>query len=419
MSAAQKYTIAREVSRLGCHVIDLCFPTVAVSEREVLRLAYEGKRNGELRDDLEILVMCRASRRDIDATVEIIEASGFSAGDITFLIFTSASGLHVKYKLGETLLRRERVDVREGLDLPVEFFHEANKRMVAEAIGYAQERGVSRVEFGTEDASRTPLESLLDLVRTAVEGGAFRYVFPDTTGSLTPESTRLYCSALTAAFPQIERVSHFHDDFGLATANTITAALHGFTTMTTTLNGLGERAGNAPLHAVVAALRYLYGLEIPGFRYDLLGAVKNTVERITGIPVEAKEPVIGRNVFAHESGIHAHGVEIHRSMYEPIPFQEVGGEGRFVYGKHSGSGCVASLLSRRQDELGREVDRELVLAVLARIKALRESRISSRETERVIEEYYANLDRLGVHEDEVVRIARSILEVERRQDEVA
>lgn len=414
MAAQQKYRLARELSDLGCHIVDLCFPTVSASEGELLRLTREGRRRGEIREDMEILVMCRASRKDVDQTLRILGESGFAPGEITFLIFTSLSSLHVKYKLGPMLLKREGLDPEELRETPVEFFLDANRRMLADAIRYARERGVRRVEFGGEDASRTPVGQIVDLTRDAVAAGACRYVFADTTGSLTPEATRYYCGALTAAFPDIERVTHFHDDFGLATANTIAGVLNGFTTFTTTLNGIGERAGNASLHSVVVALKYLYGLEIPGFRYDRLHEVKRMVEECTGVAVHPKEPVIGRNVYTHESGIHTHGVGIHRSMYEPIPYEEVGGTARFLYGKHSGTANLASLLERHQDEIEEEITGGLVLEVLEEIKDRRESLIDQAKTAELVRSYYANLDLLGFNEDQVVLVARDL--VRRKRD---
>ncbi|HZF09384.1 MAG TPA: hypothetical protein VFE33_11390 [Thermoanaerobaculia bacterium] len=408
LSPKQKYLIAQEVSRLGCHVVDLCFPTVSPSEHELLRLVCEGRRKGEIRKDLEILVMCRANPRDVDSTIDIVTRAGMSLDEVTFLLFTSGSGLHVKYKLGPMLLKREGLEAADVGDLPLSFFHAANRKMIDEVTRYAVDRGVTRIEFGVEDASRTPLDLLIDVARAAIDAGARRYVFADTTGSLTPEATRYYCSGLTAAFPGIERATHFHDDFGLATINTITGILSGFNVFTTTINGLGERAGNAPLHCVVAALKYLYGLEIPGFHYERLQVAKQLVENLTGIPVQAKEPVIGRNVYSHESGIHTHGVGIFRCMYEPIPYEEVGGNTRFVYGKHSGSASLLTLLRERQQEIGCPVDSEFAREVLEAIKELRNAVGAELEPSSFIRQYYENLDRLGLSEEEVVALAQTV-----------
>ena len=238
ISPEQKYVIARELSAIGCHIIDMGFPAVSATERQALQLVLRGKHKGEVRDDLEILVMCRANPGDIDTTIETIEELGFDASEVTFLIFTSASNLHCKYKLGPMLMERQGIDPRELLETELQFFHESNKKMVEDAILYARSRGITSVEFGTEDASRTPIDQLVDLVRVAVKAGAKRYIFPDTTGSLTPESTRLYCQTLTQAFPQIDRVSHFHNDFDLATINSITGVLSGFYIISTSVNGI-------------------------------------------------------------------------------------------------------------------------------------------------------------------------------------
>jgi len=410
LSPGQKYRLAEELSAIGCHVLDLCFPVTSEEEHELLRLTAEGKRQGKIRQDLEISVMCRAHERDIDATIDVIRRSGFELDEIVFLIFTSSSPLHVKYKLGRMLLKREGVNPDELFDAPLSFFHQANQRLVREMIGYARQKGVSKIEFGGEDSSRTPLPMLVDMARTAIDAGAFRYIFADTTGCLTPEATRYYCGALTEALPEVERVSHFHDDFNLATINTITAALHGFTTMTTTVNGIGERAGNTPMHSVVVALRYLYGLEIPGFQYDRLTWLKRFTEELTGMPVAAKEPVIGRNVFTHESGIHTHGVSISRRMYEVIPAEEVGGVSHFVYGKHTGTTTLVKLLEAHQDELGCELDDALIGAILCEVHEERAERVRRNTTPSFIEAYYRNLDSLGFQDDEVMAIARRVTE---------
>lgn len=414
MSPQQKYKIAKELSALGCHIIDMGFPASSPGERTALQLVLDGKHRGEIREDLEILVMCRATQADIDLTIKTIEKLNFSPSEVTFLIFTSASSLHCKYKLGPMLMKRAGQNPDDLFDTPLEFFHEANKEMISEAISYARSQGVVSIEFGTEDASRTKVEPLIDLVRCAVEAGATRYIFPDTTGSLTPEATRSYCQALTNAFPQIERASHFHNDFDLATINVITGVFHGFTTFSTTINGLGERAGNAPLHSVVASLKYLYGLEIPNFQYDRLWHVKKIVEEITGIPVQAHEPVIGYNVYSHESGIHTHGVNIFRGMYEPIPYEQVGGRARFVYGKHSGSNSLSELLAEHASDIDCEIDHSFTLELLSEIKRLREATTYTNDTAGYVNDYYQNLDKLRMTEDEVVALAKDMA-VERKQ----
>jgi isopropylmalate/homocitrate/citramalate synthase len=405
MSPEQKYRIAEELSILGCHIIDVGFPAVSQSEGKSLQLILDGKHRGRIREGMEVLVMCRATAKDIDMTIAAIEQIGFSPGDVTFLIFTSASPLHIKYKLGPTLLRQAGLPNDHLEETPYSFFHEGNKTMVREAIRYARQRGVGKIESGGEDASRTPIELLIDLAVTAVEAGAERWVFADTTGSLTPEATQIYCQALVQHLPHCELASHFHNDFGLATANVITGVLSGLPIFTTTINGIGERAGNAALHSVVTSLKYLYGLEIPGFRYDRLCHIKKIVEEISGIPVATQEPVVGYNAFSHESGIHTHGISIARQLYEPIPYGDVGGIPRFIYGKHSGLNSVFNLLLLRADEVGGEVSRELALEVLHQIKATRERTAEWSDPAIAIQNFYDNLGRLGLSDDDVIDLA--------------
>lgn len=406
MSPENKYLIAKELSAIGCHIIDLGFPSSAPSELATLQMVLQGKAKGEIREDMEILVMCRANPRDVDTSIETIEKQGFSVNDVTFLIFTASSPLHCKYKLGQTLLKRE--GAREDEDAPLSFFHQANKRMISEVIRYARSRGIARVEFGAEDSSRTPLPQLIDLVQTALEAGAFRYIFADTTGSLTPESTALYCKAIRESFPDVPLGNHFHNDFDLATINVVTAIANGMPIFSTTVNGIGERAGNAPLHSVVACLKYLYGVEIPNFQYDRLWRLKRLVENVTGIPVQAQEPVIGSNVYSHESGIHTHGVSIARCMYEPIPFQEVGGAARMVYGKHSGAHGIKYVLDMHADEIDACIDEEFVSLLLQEVKAFRESTSRKTNTEKYISQYYENLNDLGIAEEELVHMAKQM-----------
>lgn len=408
LTPPQKYEIAKLVSRMGSHIIDMGFPASDASEREALSLVLAGKRKGEIRQDLEILVMCRSNPGDIDHTLNTLRALGAGPDEITFLIFTSASSLHIKYKLGDSFLKRAGKSPDDLLDTPIEWFRAENEKMVQDAIGYAKSQGVTYVEFGSEDASRTPIEQLIKLVKAAVDGGADRYIFPDTTGSLTPEATAYYCDHLAAAFPGLPLVSHFHNDYDLGTINTLTAMHHGMPYFSATINGLGERAGNAPLHAVVTALKLQYGITIPGFHYELLWEARKLVERLTGIPIQVHEPVVGQNVFAHESGIHTHGVLQHPKTYEPIPAELVGGERRFVFGKHSGRNVIRHTLQEAESLLtsrGVVVDEALVEQVLARVKDIRVERAEDGTAAQVIEDLQVGLRKIGMIAEDVVQIA--------------
>src|SRR5256886_7448484 len=149
-----KYELARMLSDIGVHIMDVGFPYVSEGERETLRLVLEGRKRGEVRPDLEVVCMMRSTKGDIDATMQVIDSLGYPRDEVTYFIFTSASDLHVKYKLGKTLLHRDGIPESEWLELPVSYYREANIRMMCEAIAYARSQGATSIEFGGGAGSR-------------------------------------------------------------------------------------------------------------------------------------------------------------------------------------------------------------------------------------------------------------------------
>ena len=201
---------------------------------------------------------------------------------------------------------------------------------------------------------------------------------------------------------------HFHNDFGLGAYNTVRALHHGATVPTCTVNGLGERAGNAPLHTTVMILKELYGITIPGFRYDMLWALRRKVEEYSGLPVGASEPVIGHNVFSHETGIHTAGMTIHPAIYQVIEPESVGGHLRFLFGKHSGAMAIEAVLQRHREELsseGVEVTPALVKLLLDLVKGIREKKALVSQHLDGVRNYYSHLERLGLTEEDLVAYA--------------
>jgi len=412
----QKYELACMLSDAGVHILDMGFPSAAPSERRALELILEGKRRGRIRPDLEITVMCRSNARDIDVTIDALEKLGAQPSDCTFFIFTSGSDLHLKYKIGKTLLALEGRKADEWLDLPVSFYREANIRMSCAAIAHARARGVQAIEFGGEDGSRADVDYLIELAGACYRAGGTRYSFPDTVGFFAPEGVDYYIPKLVAAFPDKPLVVHFHNDFGLGAYNTVRALHHGATVPTVTVNGLGERAGNAPLHTTVMILKELYGITIPGFRYDMLWALRRKVEEYSGLPVAASEPVIGHNVFSHETGIHTAGMTIHPAIYQVIEPESVGGHLRFLFGKHSGAMAIEAVLQRHREELaaeGVEVTPALVKLLLDLVKGIREKKALVSQQRDGVLSYYTHLERLGLTEEDLVAYA---LVLGRRQD---
>jgi isopropylmalate/homocitrate/citramalate synthase len=404
----QKYELACMLSDAGLHIIDMGCPSAAPSERRALELILEGKKKGRLRPDLEIIVMCRSNTSDIDVTLDTLAKMGAEPHDCTFFIFTSGSDLHLKYKIGKTLLALEGRKPEEWLDLPVSFYREANIKMACAAIAHARSRGVREVEFGGEDGSRADVEYLIALAKACYEAGGTRYSFPDTVGFFAPEGVDFYIPKLVAAFPTKPLVVHFHNDFGLGAYNTVRALHHGATIPTCTVNGLGERAGNAPLHTTVMILKELYGVTVPGFRYDMLWDLRRKVEEMSGLPVGPSEPIIGHNVFSHETGIHTAGITIHPAIYQVIEPGSVGGELRFLFGKHSGAMAIEAVLNAHRDELeaaGVRVTPRLVQTLLTLVKGVREKKAIVSQHKDGVSNYYAHLERLGLTEQDLLAYA--------------
>ena len=343
-SPKDKYELARMLSDIGVHIMDVGFPSVSETERETMRLVLEGRKRGELRSDLEVVCMMRSTKGDIDATMRVIDALGHKRDEVTYFIFTSASDLHVKYKLGKTLLHRDGIPESEWLELPVSHYREANLRMMCEAISYAREQGATSIEFGGEDGSRADV---------------------DYIGEIHREGAEIF---------------------------------------TTSVNGIGERTGNAPMHQVLIQLRYLFGIEIPQFKYEKLRDLARHLERVSGIPVQPTEPGIGLNVFTHESGIHTAGMLIHPAIYQFMPPADMGAEVEYVYGKHSGALAIEHALR----QAGIRPEPELVSTVMTEVKRIREERAERSDFSEFHRRYYEHLNRLGLTADEVVDIAKAL-----------
>jgi isopropylmalate/homocitrate/citramalate synthase len=405
---AQKLEIAKVLAGVGVHVMSVGFPAASEGDRRTLQLVMEAKRRSEL-GDVEIVVMCRSNRGDIDVTVKTLRDAGVDPREVTFFIFTSGSDLHLKYKIGKMLLRYEGREEREWLDLPLSFYRDSNIRLQCDAIAHARGCGIERIEFGAEDGSRGDVDYFIEYFKAGLEAGGTRPAWPDTVGTLTPEATRWYCSRIVKALPEgLPIVAHLHNDYGLGTINAITATSCGFKVISVTANGYGERAGNVKLHEFVVALRVLYGIELPGFKYGKLRDLARFMERMSGIPLQQHEPIVGSKVFAHESGIHTQAMLIDHRMYEAVPGELVGGRTSWVFGKHTGAALVEDTLRRQRERLARagvEPTQELAHRVTAEVKRLREERAASSRSEETIELYEVAMRRLSLNEDDVVEIA--------------
>ncbi len=229
-----------------------------------------------------------------------------------------------------------------------------------DTIRYACDRGLY-ISVGGEDSSRADDSFLLDVALAAQEYGASRFRFCDTVGVLDPLTTYQKVEQLVNRLT-IPVEMHTHNDFGMATANALAGIRAGATSVNTTVNGLGERAGNAALEEVVMALKRIYGINI-GINTTKFKQISEFVVDASGCDVPPWKAIVGDNAFAHESGIHGHGVLQNPATYEPFDPQEIGRDRRLVIGKHTGKHLVTNLLQQYGIDLNTAETRSLVDAV--------------------------------------------------------
>ncbi|MBU1023200.1 homoaconitate hydratase [bacterium] len=408
-SPVQKLEIAKALDDIGVHIIDIGFPAASKSDEKAFELIYNAKKNGEIKKSTELLVTARAKKEDVDYVFKVLLENAAHPSDVTFFVFTSGSDLQVKYKIGRMLLKKEGMSESLLEKTPVDFFRKANIRMLVEIISFLKGRGVENIEAGcAEDGSRADVDYIVEMSKAAVDAGAIRIAFADTVGVMTPQSSAHYFSRIRDAIGDVPLVAHCHDDFDLATINTITALGNGATVATCTVNGIGERAGNASLHSVLGALWALYGIKIPNFKYEKLNSLSEMVENFSGVPLNINQPVVGRNVYTHESGIHSAAQTIDPRMYQHMNPDEFGGLSRFIFGKHSGRNAVKHVLDKNSAEFEKydiKIDDDLVNRVVKMVKAIREKNQQDKSSETIITRYYKVMDMLGINEEKLVELA--------------
>ncbi|ABF44901.1 MULTISPECIES: 2-isopropylmalate synthase [Deinococcus] len=337
LNHTQKLEIAHQLARLGVDVIEAGFPIASPGDLEgVSRIAREVR--GPI-----IAGLARAGRADIEAAARAVEL----AEKPRIHTFIATSPIHMAKKLQ---LEPDAVIER-----------------AVEAVRLARSF-VDDVEFSAEDATRSDRDFLVRIFRAAVEAGATTINVPDTVGYTTPEEIRDLFAYLRGELPDhIILSAHCHDDLGMAVANSIAAAEGGARQIECTVNGIGERAGNASLEEIVMAFhtrRDHYGFET-GIRTREIYRTSRMVSRLSGMPVQPNKAVVGDNAFAHESGIHQDGVIKARETYEIMNAELVGREAAvLVMGKHSGRAAFRKALT----DLGYAVDEERLKQLFARFK---------------------------------------------------
>ncbi len=349
LSSAEKLEIARALAQLGVDVIEAGFPAASPDDLEaVRRIAQEiGNLPGPRGSPPVICGLARATPADIDMAWEAVRY----ALHPRIHTFLATSEIHMKHKL--------RLTPEEVL-----------KRAV-EMVRYAR-RLCRDVEFSPEDAARSDPDFLCMLLAEVVRAGASTLNIPDTVGYSTPSEFGTLIATIIQRLPSSEDIVlsvHCHDDLGLATANSLAGIGAGARQVEVTVNGIGERAGNASLEEVVMALhtrRPLFGLET-GIDTTQITRVSRLVSHYTGIVVPPNKPVVGANAFAHEAGIHQDGVLKHQATYEIMRPEMVGlTQSRLVLGKHSGRHAFSARLL----DLGFKLSDSELDRAFARFKAL-------------------------------------------------
>lgn len=364
MNTAEKLRLAMQLEALGVDVIEAGFPAASAGDAEsVAKIAASLGSCG-------VAALARAIPEDI----EIAAAAVSRAVKPRLHVFMATSDMHLKYKL--------RISRTEAL------------RRIAESTRLAR-RLCGEVEFSAEDASRTDPVFLRKAVATAIKAGASIINLPDTVGYATPDEisamVRDVMGNVTSASNAVIAV-HCHDDLGLAVANTLAGLRAGATQAECTICGIGERAGNAALEEVVMGLRTrsdAYGLEC-GVVTEEIARTARLLSSITGVSPFPSKAIIGENAFAHESGVHQHGVIEKAETYEIISPESVGiTDLSLVLGKHSGRHAVA----RHLEELGFKFSEGQIDSVFASFKALadRKKTITDKDLAALAENLAANV----------------------------
>jgi homocitrate synthase NifV len=339
-SPDEKREIVRQLAQAGVEQVEVGIPAMGEEERSVIRSIVE------MGLPVQLSAWNRALKEDIDASLQ----TGVNWVHLTI----PTSDLQMKAKMN--MNRQEIVS------------------MIRRAVAYAQKFDLG-VSVGFEDASRAYTPYLTELVLMLHSDGVRRFRYADTVSVLQPVTMRERIKSLLDECPEdVELEVHCHNDFGMATANTLAALEAGAMWASTTVTGIGERAGNASMEEVALGWRHLYGgrIGVDTFRFKELA---ETVSCAAGRPLPPAKPIVGTMVFTHESGIHVDGMLKNRETYQSFDPVEVGAEHRYVVGKHSGWKTVAHILRLHGIRPERELSMEL----------LREVRLEADRTKRLLE----------------------------------
>ncbi len=338
MNTAEKLRLGRQLEKLGVDILEAGFPIASPGEVDAVKAVSDEIRG------VKVAALCRAKEADIKAAGNALR----SAARPVVHCFLATSAIHLKYKL--------KITAEEALKQAVDGIRLART--------FAKE-----VEFSAEDASRTDYGYLRDLLIAVHEAGATTLNVPDTVGYCLPQDYADMVRRLVRDIPGAIISVHCHNDLGLAVANSIAAVQAGARQVECTINGIGERAGNASLEEFVMAVK-VRGEDLgftTGVRSELLTPTSAMLAGITGVWPQPNKAIVGRNAFAHEAGIHQHGILANPLTYEIMTPASVGvKETLLVLGKHSGKHAVESRLRG----LGLRLEGEELERMTARVKEL-------------------------------------------------
>jgi len=323
---AQKIAIARKLDEIGVHQIEAGYPAVSDQEKKSV------KAIAELGLSAEIICLARTVQADIDAAAD-------SDVDMV-LLFIATSELHMRYKLK---MSRDEV-----------------LRRAISSLEYAHARGL-KASLSTEDSTRSDMEFMLDVYRESEKAGAVRLGITDTLGCASPEAVS-YLVRKVREKTKVPLSVHLHNDFGLAVVNSIAALNSGAEAISTTVGGIGERAGNVSLEQFVMVLKHLYKRDI-GIRTEGLTDLTKLVFEEANLPLPPNQPWVGSNAFSHESGIHVAAVLNCPMTYECLDPEQVGNRRHLILGKHSGTALVKSRLGEREVKASQDQICDVVRAI--------------------------------------------------------
>lgn len=359
LTAKEKLDIARQLAKLGVDIIEAGFPAASKEDFEAVRTI--AKVVGNFVDESGYVpVICglsRCNQNDIQTAWDAVKY----AKRPRIHTFIATSEIHMQYKLKKS--KEEVLEIARSM------------------VSFARSLGCDDVEFSPEDAGRSDPEFLYQILGEVIKAGATTLNIPDTVGITMPTEFGKLIADIKANIPGIENViisTHCQNDLGLSTANTIAGAQAGARQVEVTINGIGERAGNASLEEVVMALRcrgeHVLGGLYTGIDCRHIIMASKMVEEYTGLNVQPHKAIVGANAFAHESGIHQDGMLKHKGTYEIISPEDIGlersNEAGIVLGKLSGRHA----LKDRLKELGYELDDEQLKNIFWRFKAIAEQK---------------------------------------------